>query len=275
MNLGIALGGGGLRGAFHIGFLEVLLKNNIKPDIIAGTSAGAVIAGLFASGINPLQMQGLFFQQQKFISKVVAHRLNLIPSGLIKGNKLEFLLKGITQSKKFNDLTPETAIVSTNLQNGKPVIFTSKKQASLSKQKNAIFITDSYISEAIRASIAIPGIFQPKKIKNLTLVDGGLVSNVPADVLKCMNVKNVIAVNLSFAVTEDKTLDSIPEILLQSVDIMGEHISKNILKKYADFTIQPETGNVALWEINKIAGLIETGRKVAVEHLDNIKSLIK
>jgi NTE family protein len=275
LNLGIALGGGGLRGAVHIGFLEVLLKNNIKPDIIAGTSAGALVAGMLASGISPYQMQGLILEQQKLISKIVAHRLNLIPSGLIKGNKLEFLIKGLTQSKKFNDLNPKIAIVSTDINNGMPVIFTSEKLAASSSQKNAVFITDSYVYEAIRASISIPGIFQPKKINNHTLVDGGLVSNVPADVLKFMNVKNIIAVNLSFAVIEEKKLDSIPEILLQSVDIMGERISKNIIKQYADIAIEPVTGKVFLWEIHKVASLIEIGRKIAVENIPQIKALIK
>lgn len=274
MKFGLALGGGGLRGAFHIGFLEVLLENGIKPDVIAGTSAGAIVAGVYASGVSPKKMQALFSEQQSLIQSTLEKRLSLIPSGLIKGSTLEFILKGITKNKGFASLNPPTAIVATDIHNGQPVIFTSPQLAARSKQKNCTFITKSPVSEAIRASISIPGIFQPIKVKGYTLVDGGLVSNVPADVLKLMGVKKILAVNLGFSVIKEKELDSAIGILLQAADIMGERISQQILDRYADLVIHPNTGEVSLWEIHKIPSLLELGRETARQNLQKVKKLL-
>ena len=204
MKFGLALGGGGIRGAVHVGFLEVLLENNIKPDIIAGTSAGAIVAGVYSSGISPQKMQVLFSEQQSFIQSTMKKRLSLIPSGLLGGGTLEFILKGLTKNKSMANLNPPATIVATDIHNGQPVIFTSPKLASHSRQKKCKFITRCSVSEAIRASTSIPGIFKPKKVQGHSLVDGGLVSNVPADVLKMMGVKRVLAVNLGFWLNPSK-----------------------------------------------------------------------
>jgi len=289
MTLGIAFGGGGLRGAAHIGILQELLDNNIVPELVSGTSAGSIVGSLFAVGMRPKQMINLLSLLPKLGKKELekaleppqanvqaASWLPSLPMGIINGKYLEALLSRLLGNKKFEQLPVPLAIVAADLYNGETVIYCSKKlRLQLPSNGNFVVETDAYVHEAVTASCAIPGIFTPKTIGTRTLVDGGLVDNVPADVARAMGADIVIGVDLGFGVYQSAPFKHVIDILLQSYDIMGQRIVNIVTGQYADLTIQPATGSAALYEFQKIPKMIEAGRIAARKMMPEIKKIFK
>jgi len=180
LKIGLALGSGSARGLAHVGVIMALEAYNIPIDIIAGTSIGSVIGGLYASGatIRQLEEVALSIKKSKtlfLIDPVFPH------SGLISGDRIEKMLNqfGI-KDKTFDDLKIPFAAVATDVESGAEVILNQGK-----------------VIDAIRASISIPGIFTPVKYQDYYLVDGGVVDPVPVDVVKMMGADIIIAVNLA------------------------------------------------------------------------------
>ncbi len=273
MKFGLALSGGGIRGAVHIGILQGLIENNLYPDIIAGSSAGALIGLLYCSGISPAKMVSLSAQYEKSInSKITSSQAVKFPAGLIKGDYIEIALRALTRGKNFEQLFPKLAVVTTNVHTGEGIIFTSSELAKTTTAKNFTFSHDAKPWEAVRASIAIPGIFAPKIIGNHTLVDGSLVSHVPVDILKYLGAKKIVGVNLSFGLSEN--VNNAPQIILQTISIMGQRLSQTILSSYANIIIEPKTGKVNFWEINKTSQLINIGKSAVYDNLTALKELL-
>jgi len=180
LKIGLALGSGSARGLAHVGVIMALEAYNIPIDIIAGTSIGSVIGGLYASGatIRQLEEVALSIKKSKtlfLIDPVFPH------SGLISGDRIEKMLNqfGI-KDKTFDDLKIPFAAVATDVESGAEVILNQGK-----------------VIDAVRASISIPGIFTPVKYQDYYLVDGGVVDPVPVDVVKMMGADIIIAVNLA------------------------------------------------------------------------------
>lgn len=265
MTFGLALSGGGIRGAVHIGILQGLMENNLYPDLISGSSAGSLIGLLYCSGIAPLNMASLVTEHSAQLLK--------IPAGLIKGDYIESAIKKITQGKTFDQLSPNLAVVTTDINTGKGIVFTNKKLAQTSGIEDYIFSNQAFPWEAVRASIAIPGIFYPKKISKRTLVDGSLVSHVPVDVLKYLGADKIVGINLAFGGSSSKTATA-PELIMQTINIMGYRLSKLILKIYANIIIEPETGKVNFWEVNKTREMINIGKKAIYDNLTVLKELL-
>jgi len=176
--IGLALGGGAARGLAHIGVLEILEREKIPIDMIAGTSAGAAIGALFAQGKNTSELKELV---RKWDWKQRAQMLDLsLPkSGFIAGRKIKQLLKSIIGDVKFSDLKLPFACVATDINTGEEIV-----------------INQGSVLEAVRASISIPIIFTVVKRNGRYLVDGGLVNPVPVSVLKNMGADFIIAVNV-------------------------------------------------------------------------------
>jgi predicted acylesterase/phospholipase RssA len=176
--IGYALGGGAARGLSHIGVLKVLEKNNIFPDIIAGTSIGALIGALYASGtkIDDIEQFALRLDLKRL---VLLADVTIPTSGLIGGKRIISLLKSILGDLTFDQLKCDFACVATDINTGEQVVL---KEGSL--------------LDAVRASISIPGIFSPIRIKGHYLVDGGLVNEVPVSVCREMGAGYVIGVNV-------------------------------------------------------------------------------
>lgn len=290
LNFGLALSGGALRGAAHIGILDVLHENGLEPDLIAGTSAGSIVGALYAAGILPKEMEQLFFQlislmpgrSEEIITPLIAEPFKTeslgwlpLPKGILKGNFIEkFILKYIGPVT-FEDLSLPLAITATDLQTGDLIIFTGEKLIPAKPwPKKVIFIPRMQVAKAVRASTAIPGIFTPKQINGRALLDGGLVDNVPGDVLKMLGARKIVAVDLEFGVAEQEPLRNVLEILLQTHDIMGQRISDLVINKYAHLVIRPKVGNANLLDFGKIPGFIQKGREVGQENLPGIKKLV-
>src|SRR5665648_838080 len=180
LKIGLALGGGSARGLAHVGVILAREAYNIPIDIIAGTSIGSVIGGLYASGatIEQLEEVALSIKKSKtlfMIDPVFPH------SGLISGDRIEKMLNQFAlEDKTFDDLKIPFAAVATEIESGAEVILNQGK-----------------VIDAVRASISIPGIFTPVNYENYYLVDGGVVNPVPVDVVKMMGADIIIAVSLA------------------------------------------------------------------------------
>lgn len=176
--IGFALGGGSARGLAHIGVLKVLEEQGIFPDVIAGTSIGAIIGALYAGGHKPGEMEQLVLglNWKKLITLV---DMTFPVSGLFQGKKVVALLKSIIGDLKFEQLKYSFSCVATNIINGEQVV-----------------LREGSLLEAIRASISIPGIFTPVLISGKYLVDGGLVNSVPVSICREMGADIVIGINV-------------------------------------------------------------------------------
>lgn len=176
--IGIALGGGGARGLAHIGVLKVFDEFGIHPDIISGTSIGAIVGALYAGGHKPAEIEHLVLSLnwKKLISLV---DMAIPVSGLFHGNRVVSLLKSIIGDLEFNQLRCNFSCVATDIVNGEQVI-----------------LQDGSLIEAVRASISLPGIFTPVLISGRHLVDGGLVNTVPVSVCRQMGADFVAGVNV-------------------------------------------------------------------------------
>lgn len=282
----LSLSGGGLRGAVHAGFLSVLNDENIQPDLITGSSAGSIVAALFASGIEPIRIQSAISNQMEPSFKVDWRLLYLpfsilrkllgnffgLPMGLLSADKLEWLLGNLVIGS-FESLDPPIAVVTCSIADGNSVVFTSLKPKT--EQPKVEFTNKSSVAAAVTASSCIPGIFAPRTINGKMLVDGGVVNNCPADIARMLGATKVIAIDLGFSLQEDRTPVNGVEVLLQAVDIMGQKNSNLITKEYADLTLTPETGAVNLTDLTEIPRLYTAGQKLARENLRAIKELIE
>jgi NTE family protein len=173
--LGLALGGGFSRGFAHLGVLQVLEQNHIPISYIAGTSVGSILGAAYASGA-PLSRIIATCRKIRFrdIGRWRVSRL-----GLASNHRLGDLIEQVFESRRFEDLRIPMAVVATDLANGEPVVF-----------------THGNLCEAIRASCAFPGLFEPIKIGTRCLADGGLVAQVPTRAARDLGAQHVIAVSV-------------------------------------------------------------------------------
>ena len=176
--IGLALGGGAARGLSHIGVLKILEENKIYPDVITGTSIGALIGALYAGGASIKDIEqmavGLNFKRLALLADIT-----LPVSGLISGKRVISLIKSILGDLTFSQLNCEFACVATDIITGEQVV-----------------LREGSLVEAVRASISLPGIFTPVRIIDRHLVDGGLVNEVPVSVCREMGAEYVIGVNV-------------------------------------------------------------------------------
>ena len=183
--LGLALGAGAARGMAHLGVLRELEKAGLAPDVVAGTSIGALVGGMYAAGkLDRLTEVALGLDWKQIARYFV--EISFPRSGLIEGNKLTALLAEIVGEVELTELALPFRAVTTNLMTGEEVV-----------------ISDGDLVEAIRASIAVPGIFTPARRGDDLLVDGGLVNPVPVSVCRTMGAERIIAVDLNYGRVKD------------------------------------------------------------------------
>lgn len=225
--IGLALGGGGPKGLAHIGVLKILEKNNIPIDYIAGTSAGAMVGGMYAYSKNIASLE------KHFISKNWMQMLSYFadPSfkgGFIQGNRMEEFLQQYLQSATFDKISIPFRATAVDLQTGK-----------LNE------LHEGLLSTSIRASCAIPMLFRPVEINNHLFVDGGLLSSVPVQTVKKMGADIVIAVQLNryYEPTQDLKTLNILEVGEYALNLVERHIAESEITQ-ADFVIHPKVAHV-------------------------------
>lgn len=256
--IGLALGGGAARGLAHIGVLEVLEKEGIPIDMIAGTSAGATIGALYAQGKEASQIKDLAINMgwKQLVSLV---DLTLPRSGFIEGAKIKNLLKSIIGDIKFSDLKIPLACVATDISSGEEVV-----------------ISQGPVLEGVRASISIPVIFTAVKWKDRYLVDGGLVNPVPVSAVREMGADFIIAVNVipdmgvRIQRAQEFKKPSIFHVMLQSIYIATYSLVRSSLEG-ADIVIEPQVTHIGYGDFHRARDCILQGELAAQDSIPKIK----
>ena len=237
--LGLALGGGAARGFAHIGVIQVLEENGIKPDLVVGTSAGSLVAAFYASGKTGAQLQWLADTMDE--SQLTDWTIPFMSRGMLRGEALGRYVNSQLNGAKIEDLKMPLGIVATDLQTGDGILFRRGD-----------------ISTAVRASSAVPSVFEPVRIGTKDYVDGGLVSPVPVRYVRQMGADIVIAVDISSRPEDAKTNDML-KVLLQTFSIMGKSISQLEMAQ-AEVVVRPAMPDVGSAEFSARKKSIEAGR---------------
>ena len=246
--IGLALGGGAARGFAHIGVIKMLESHGIVPDYVVGTSAGAVVGSLYAGGYDAFAMQKIAVQLDE---KIFAD-WTLGGRGLLKGEALQDFINQHLNKRPLEKLNKPFATVATDLNSGERVVFRTGDTGM-----------------AVRASAAVPGVFQPTQFRGRSFVDGGLTSPVPVQAAREMGADIVVAVDISDR-PEGQPVDSLAAILWQTTTIMGGIIGANELKG-ADIVIRPTLRYVKSWDFTARHDAMLEGEKAALAALPNIK----
>ncbi|HEX2139209.1 MAG TPA: patatin-like phospholipase family protein [Woeseiaceae bacterium] len=276
--IGLVLGGGGARGAAHIGVLKMLEQMRIPVHAIAGTSMGAIIGGLYASGVAPDELERViasldwtdafqdtaqredltYRRKQDDVEFPIDFELGLndgrleLPMGLIQGQKLGLILRNLTtpvaQVRHFDDLPIPFRAVASDIETGE-----------------AYVMSEGDLPLAMRASMSAPGIFAPVVVDGRTLVDGGLSGNVPVEALRQMDVDVIIAVDVEFPLHAAEELESALDITAQMVTILIRKETRRQLESLDedDVLIRPELGDFGSANFAEITEAVEPGAVAA------------
>lgn len=286
--VGLVLSGGGARGVAHVGVLKVLEELHIPIDVVVGTSMGAVVGGLYASGMSAEDIEKLTrsvnwqdaFQDrppradlgfrrkqddQNFLVRYamgVSHDGFILPKGFIQGQKLNQVLRTSTlpvaEIDDFDRLPIPFRAISTDLETGQAVVMSKGDLAT-----------------AMRASMSAPGVFQPVQLDGHLLVDGGLVNNLPIDVARSMNVDIVIAVDVSFPLYKKSELTSPIEITNQAFAILirNRTLAQREQLQPTDVFMEPDLGNLTSSDFTRVEQSIDAGRSAALKTRERLASL--
>ena len=251
--IGLALGGGAARGFAHIGVIKALEANGIKPDLVVGTSAGSVIAALYASGYRGTELNRIALTLDEAAITDWALPFSGKFGGMIKGDALQSMVNRLVKNQSIENTPIPLGIVATDLKTGQGVLF----------QRGDM-------GQAVRASCSIPGIFQPTIINGHEYVDGGLVSPVPVRYASQMGADFIIAVNIS---TEPSSQDSSGTvgIILQTISIMGQSIDQFELER-AQVVIRPALKGMRGTDFKSRSNAILAGEEATLLQMDQIKS---
>jgi NTE family protein len=251
--LGLALGGGAARGFAHVGVIQVLEEAGIQPQLVVGTSAGSLVAALYASGKNGAQLQRVAETMEE--ATLTDWTIPWLSRGMMRGDALARYVTSQTGGRRIEDARLPLGIVATDLHNGQGMLF----------QRGDI-------ATAVRASSAVPSVFEPVRIGGRDYVDGGLVSPVPVRYARQMGADLVLAVDISSAPEGNKAADML-QILLQTFTIMGKSINSFELKE-ADLVVRPALGNVGSAAFNERRRSIEAGRQAMLQLLPQLRELL-
>jgi len=251
--LGLALGGGAARGFAHIGVIQVLEEAGLRPDFVAGTSAGSVVAALYASGKTGTQLQQIGESMEE--AAITDWTLPVFNSGVLRGDALAKYVNQQVGGRLIENMTVPLGIVATDLYSGDMMVFQRGDTGM-----------------AVRASSAVPAIFQPVKISGRSYVDGGLVSPVPVRAARRMGAQLVLAIDIS-SPPDSTGSDGTLAVLLQTASIMGKSINVFELKE-ADIVVRPDLREVSSADFSSRKKAIEAGRRAMLELLPQLRAAI-
>ena len=250
--IGLALGGGAARGFAHIGVIQVLEEAGIKIDMVAGTSAGSLVAALFASGKTGKELA----QLAEGLDEGAITDWAFPTRGLIRGEALARWVREKTGGKLIEQMTVPLGIVATDLSSGLPVLFRRGDTGT-----------------AVRASSSVPTIFQSVRIGSRDYVDGGLVAPVPVRFAREMGAEMIIAVDISSPPADKPESDAL-HMLLQTVAIMGRSINNYELRD-ADIVLRPALNGISSSDFTARSRSILAGREMAQAMLPLIRKAIE
>lgn len=269
MSLGIAMSGGGVKGAAHIGALKALEEENIKIDYIGGTSSGSIVATLYAAGYKPDDIYYIFKMYCKKIKYVDFKNIFKLLFGLITTGKItidglnsgksiyKLINKMCNEKNVYNisDIKMPLVIPSVNMCTGEVVCFTSSKIRAFSD--NTIFVNDADIGKVVQASCSFPTVFSPCNFKEDKLIDGGARENVPWREVKLLGADKVISIIFENEV-DKSCCKNLIDVAFRSFELMGKELSKYELNGM-DYFIKIKSEKVSLLDMSKIDEFFEMG----------------
>lgn len=248
--IALALGGGAAKGFAHIGVIKILEQNGIKVDIITGTSAGAIIGSLYASGMNAMQLQQKAIEIQE--DGLIDYTLST--TGIVKGEALQNFINRSVGNRPIQNLKITFGAVATNKTTGATAVFRSGNTG-----------------QAVRASASVPYIFQPVQIGKDSYCDGGLTQPIPVEAAKKMGADIIIAVDIS--AKPKKGASGFLENLDQNINIMSQ-VALNQQLKMATIVIRPNISNLSSTSLDGRHQAILEGEKITLQMLPAIKKAI-
>ena len=254
LSIGLALGSGAARGFAHVGVIQVLEEAGIKPSLVVGTSAGSLVAALYASGKSGVQLQQLAESMEE--ATFADWTLPIFNRGILRGDALARYVSTQVGGKAIEDLPLPLGIVATDLNNGQGVLFRRGDTAM-----------------AVRASSAVPAVFHPVRILGRDYVDGGLVSPVPVQFARQMGADLVLAVDISTPPEGNSASDTL-QILMQTFTIMGRSINQWEVKD-ADLLIKPVLVGVGSADFGARRRAIQAGRLAMQQAMPQLRALMK
>ncbi len=251
--IGLALGGGAARGFAHVGVIQVLEEAGLHPQVVTGTSAGSLVAALYASGKNSHDLRRMAETMEE--AEITDWMMPILNRGALRGEALARYVNTQVGGKSIEQMKIPLGIVATDLRTGEAVTFRRGNTGS-----------------AVRASSAVPAVFQPVRIGEREYVDGGLVSPVPVKQAREMGANFVIAVDISSDPEGNPAGDTF-QILMQTFAIMGKSINTLALRE-AEFVVRPPLSGVKSADFGARRRSIEAGRSVMLAMLPQLKSRI-
>ena len=249
LKIGLALGGGAAKGFAHIGVIKMLEASGIHPDVVAGTSAGSVVGALYASGMDPFQLQ----EQAFALDEAKIRDVRLFSGGLVRGRKLQDYVNRLVGQRPIERLKLPFAAVATQLETGQRTVFVRGNTG-----------------EAVRASSSIPGVFEPVEIRGRHYIDGGVVSPVPVDAARQLGADFVIAVDIS-ARPNGSNPQGMVNIVGQSISIMGQQLGAQEMAR-ADVVIRPHLGDIGPTDFEQRDQAILEGEKATLAAMPLIRA---
>ncbi len=251
--IGLALGGGAARGFAHVGVIQVLEEAGLQPQVVAGTSAGSLVAALYASGKSSQDLRRVAETMEE--AEITDWMLPILNRGALRGEALARYVNTQVGGRPIEQMKIPLGIVATDLHTGEAVTFRRGNTGS-----------------AVRASSAVPAVFQPVRIGEREYVDGGLVAPVPVRQVREMGANFVIAVDISSDPEGNPAGDTF-QILMQTFAIMGKSINSLALRE-AEFVVRPPLSGVKSADFGARRRSIEAGRSVMLAMLPQLKSRI-
>jgi len=251
--IGLALGGGAARGFAHVGVIQVLEEAGIRPSLVAGTSAGSLVAAIYASGKTGAQLQQVAETMEE--AAIADWSLQIFSRGALRGEALARYVNAQVNSRLIENMPMPLGIVATDLNTGVDTVFQRGDTGT-----------------AVRASSAVPAVFQPVKISGRDYVDGGLVSPVPVRAAHKMGAELVIAVDIS-SPPEGNLTGGTLDILLQTFSIMGKSINTFELRD-ADVVVRPVLNGISSADFGARKRSIEAGRQAMLLALPQLRAAI-
>jgi NTE family protein len=251
--LGLALGGGAARGFAHIGVIQELERVGVHAELVAGTSAGSLVAALYASGMPGAEIERLALQMQE--AEIADWSLPILGRGLLRGEALQRYVRRMIDGRLIQDMKIPLGVLATDLKSGQGVLFRRGDTAT-----------------AVRASSAVPGVFSPVKIGDTEYVDGGLVAPVPVRQAREMGAELVLAVDISSA-PEGNGASGGLQVLLQTFAIMGQSINRHELAS-ADLVVRPALKGVGGADFSARQRAIEAGRQAMRAAMPQLLALL-
>ncbi len=257
--LGLALGAGGSRGVAHIGFLQALEEEDLRPDLLCGSSMGAVVGGLYAAGVSPLTMkrEALGLKLRNIAS------LNPVPlrqDGFLSMKKARKRLVELMGERSFSDLSLPFACVATDMLRGESVL-----------------LCEGCAVDAMLASAAIPGVFSPVGFANFGMLsDGGILERVPTQQVKNMGADVVVAVDVLGDLMEKKITGRLVNTVLRYIDIMDTHFTRKLRESrdFIDLWLEPDLGGMDQYKVKRLGFAYKKGYELGKEHAGEIRRLI-